>query len=59
MDSSPPGSSGHRISQATQEYWSGFPFPSLGNLSNPGIELTPPDWQADSLPLSHTVITKQ
>ena len=21
-----------------QEYWSGFPFPSLGDLLNPGIE---------------------
>jgi len=21
-----------------QEYWSGLPFPSLGNLPNPGIE---------------------
>ena len=25
-----------------QEYWSGLPFPSLGNLPNPGIELTSP-----------------
>ena len=23
-----------------QEYWSGFPFPSPGDLCNPGIELT-------------------
>ena len=23
-----------------QEYWSGFPFPSPGDLSNPGIETT-------------------
>ena len=23
-----------------QEYWSGLPFPSLGDLSDPGIELT-------------------
>ena len=22
-----------------QEYWSGFPFPSPGDLCNPGIEL--------------------
>ena len=29
-----------------QEYWSGFPFPSPGDLPNPGIEL---HWQADSL----------
>ena len=25
-----------------QEYWSGLPFPSLGDLSNPGIEPTSP-----------------
>ena len=33
-----------------QEYRSGFPFPSLGNLPNPGTELRPPALQADSLP---------
>ena len=32
-----------------QEYWSGLPFPFLGNLPNPGIELLPPTLQADSL----------
>ena len=31
------------------EYWSGFPFPSLGDLHNPGIEPRPPTLQADSL----------
>ena len=25
-----------------QEYWSGLPFPSPGNLPNPGIELISP-----------------
>ena len=25
-----------------QEYWSGLPFPSLGDLPNPGIELKSP-----------------
>ena len=25
-----------------QESWSGFPFPSLGDLPNPGIELRSP-----------------
>ena len=25
-----------------QEYWSGLPFPSPGNLPNPGIEPTSP-----------------
>ena len=33
-----------------QEYWSGLPFPSPGDLSHPGIK---PTWQAVSLPLSH------
>ena len=31
-----------------QEYWSGLPFPSLGDLPNPGIEPAPPALQADS-----------
>ena len=35
-----------------QEYWSGLPFPSPGDLPNPGIEPTSA-LQADSLPLSH------
>ena len=32
------------------EYWSGLPFPSPGDLSNPGIEPRSPAFQADSLP---------
>ena len=32
-----------------QEYWSGLPFPSPGDLPNPGIEPRPPAWEADSL----------
>ena len=36
-----------------QGYWSGLPFPSLGDLPDPGIEPAPPTLQADSLPLSH------
>ena len=32
-----------------QEYWSGFPFPSPGDLPNPGIEPKSPAFQADSL----------
>ena len=38
-----------------QEYWSGLPFPSPGDLSDPGIKpasLTSPAWQAGSLPLA-------
>ena len=33
-----------------QEYWSGWPFPPRGDLSNPGIEPGSPTLQADSLP---------
>ena len=33
-----------------QEYWSGLPFPSLGELPNPGIEPRSPTLQADALP---------
>ena len=33
-----------------QAYWSGLPFPSPGDLPNPGIEPGPPALQADSLP---------
>ena len=32
-----------------QEYWSGFPFPSPGDLPNPGIEPGSPALQADAL----------
>ena len=38
-----------------QEYWSGFPFPSPGDLPDPGIEptsLTSPALQVGSLPLA-------
>ena len=33
-----------------QEYWGGLPFPSPGDLPNPGIEPGFPALQADSLP---------
>ena len=36
-----------------QEYWSGLPFPSLGDLADPGIKPRSPALQADSLYLSH------
>ena len=42
-----------------QEYWSGWPFPSSGNLLNPGIELGSPTLQADPLlsePLGKPII---
>ena len=48
MDYTLPGSSVHGILQA--RYWNGLPFPSPGELPNPGIEPRPPAFQADSLP---------
>jgi len=33
-----------------QEYWSGLPFPSPGDLPEPGIKPMSPALQADSLP---------
>ena len=48
MDSSHPGSSAHGISR--QEYWSGWPFPSPGDLPNSEIEPVSPALQAGSLP---------
>ena len=33
-----------------QEYWSGLPFPSPGDLPDPGIEPRSPALWADSLP---------
>ena len=47
----PPGSSVHGFPR--QEYKSGLPFLSPGNLPDPGIKPMFPAWQADSLPLSH------
>ena len=32
-----------------QEYWSGLPFPSPGDLPDPGIEPRSPTLQADTL----------
>jgi len=48
MDCSLPGSSVRGISR--QEYWSGLPFPSSGDLPNPGIKPGSPTLQADALP---------
>ena len=33
-----------------QEYWSGLPFPSPGDLLDPGIKSRPPSLGADSSP---------
>ena len=36
-----------------QEYWGGLPFPSLRDLSDPGIKPTSPALEGRLLPLSH------
>jgi len=36
-----------------QEYWSGLPFPSPGDLPDPGIEPRSSALQVDAYPLSH------
>ena len=41
------------IGFSRQEYWSGLPFSSSGDLPDSGIEPTSPALQADSLLLSH------
>ena len=35
---------------SSQEYWSGLPFLSPGDLPNPRIEPWSPAWQADCFP---------
>ena len=49
MDCSPPDSSSSR-GFFRQEYWSGLPFPSPGDLPYPRIESGSPALQAGSLP---------
>ena len=41
-----------------QEHWSGMPFPTPGELPNPGIEPGSPTLQADSLPSEPPLITQ-
>ena len=36
-----------------QEYWSGFPFPSPGDLPDPGIEPASAIWQVDFFFFNH------
>ena len=48
LNCSPPGSFVLEFSR--QEYWSGLPFSSPGDLPNSGIEPRSPALQADSLP---------
>ena len=48
LDSRPPGSSVHGISQKRMLEW--VPVPSPGDLPGPGIEPRSPALKADSLP---------
>ena len=48
LDCSPPGSSVHAILQP--RILEGLPFPSPGNLPDPGIKPRSPTLQTDSLP---------
>ena len=47
MDYIPPGSLSMEFSK--EEYWSGLPFPSPGDLPDPGIKPGSPALLADSL----------
>ena len=39
----------HSVGFSRQEYWSGLPFPSPGDLPNQGIEPRSPAFHADTL----------
>ena len=54
MDCSPPGFSVYGISQARILGWV-LPFPSLGDLPNPGIKPVSPRGQVDSLLMSQSL----
>ena len=41
-----------------QEYWSALPFPSPGDLPDPGIKTRSPALQADSLPTKHLLLSR-
>ena len=53
-DSATPWTAAYQAPQfmefSRQEYWSGLPFPSPGDLSEPGIEPGASALQADALP---------
>ena len=53
-DSVPPWTVAHQaplsIEFSRQEYWSGLPFPSPGDLPDPGMEPGSPELQAECLP---------
>ena len=41
------------IGFSQQEHWSGLPCPPPGDLPDPGIKPTSPEFQVDTLPLNH------
>lgn len=45
-----PWTVAYQAPQSMQNYCSGLPFPSPGDLPNPGIEPGSPTLQADALP---------
>ena len=53
-DSATPWTIAHQVPPpmefSRQEYWSRLPFPSPGDLPNPGIKPPSPTLQADALP---------
>ncbi|XDC69266.1 hypothetical protein R6Z07F_000439 [Ovis aries] len=51
MDCTPPVSPS--VGLPRQEYWTELPFPSPGEIPDPGTEPRSPALQADALPLSH------
>ena len=53
MDNSGPDSSPLSMGFLRQEYWTGLPFASPGDLPNPGVESKAPTLQADFYPLRH------
>ena len=57
VDCSSPDSSAHGILQ--EEYWNRLPFPSPGNLPNPGIEPRYPTLQVDSLLSEPPLVVKK
>ena len=55
MDCSLPAPS---VGFSKQENWSGLPFPSPGDLPDPGTKPTSPAWLVGSLPLSYQRISQ-
>ena len=56
MDCSLPGSSVHGVLQARiLDYWSGLPFPFLGNLLDPGFKYASPALAAGKPRVVHEV----